>query len=124
VGEHRIDVFTQLRSELAAYESAEERYLYIPTLMDERDLDSSRDAIAGHHKMDMTVAGLQTPDHAGSSWMANVRKLSKDLHDHLREEKTIFLQLAGKILDDPAKSSLAKKYRKDYQRMQEKLAQG
>jgi hypothetical protein len=119
VGEHRIDVFTQLRSELAAYESAEERYLYVPTLMDERDLDSSRDAIAGHHKMDMIVAGLH-----GSSWMANVRKLSKDLHDHLREEETIFFQLAGRILDDPAKSSLAKKYRKDYQRMHEKLAQG
>ncbi len=122
-GEHRVDVFTQLRIELAAHEAAEERYLYAPMLMDDRGLDSSRDALADHHKMDMIVTDLQTRDHAGSSWMANVRKLSKELHDHLREEEKIFFQLAGKILDDPAKTSLARKYRKDYQRMHEKLAQ-
>jgi hemerythrin superfamily protein len=124
VGEHRIDIFTQLCIELAAHEAAEERYLYAPMLMDDRGLDSSRDALADHHKMDMIVADLQTPEHAGSSWMANVRKLSKELHEHLREEEKIFFQLAGKILDEPAKSSLAKKYRKDYQRTYEKLAQG
>lgn len=124
VGQHRIDIFTELRIELAAHEAAEERYLYIPMLMDDRGLDSSRDALADHHKMDKIVADLQTPDHAGSAWMAKVRKLSKELHDHLREEEKIFFQLAGKILDKPAKVSLAKKYRKDYQRVREKLAQG
>lgn len=123
VGQHRIDIFTELRIELAAHEAAEERYLYIPMLMDDRGLDSSRDALADHHKMDKIVAELQTPDHAGSAWMAKVRKLSKELHDHLREEEKIFFQLAGKILDEPAKASLAKKYRKDYQRIREKLAQ-
>ncbi|MGY3040337.1 hemerythrin superfamily protein [Rhodanobacter sp. TND4EL1] len=123
VGEHRVEVFTQLRIELAAHEAAEERYLYAPMLMDDRGLDSSRDALADHHKMDEIVADLQTPDHAGRSWMAKVRQLSKELHDHLREEERIFFQLAGKILDEPAKSALAKKYRKDYQRMHEKLAQ-
>jgi hemerythrin superfamily protein len=123
VGEHRVDVFTQLRRELAAHEAAEERYLYTHMLMDDRGLDSSRDALADHHKMDKLVDDLQTRDHAGSSWMANVHKLSRQLHDHLREEETIFFQLAGKILDEAAKSSLAKKYRKDYQRMHEKLAQ-
>lgn len=123
VGEHRIDVFTRLRIELAAHEAAEERYLYAPMLMDDRGLDSSRDALADHHKMDQIVADLQTPDHAGSGWMANVRKLSKELHEHLREEEKIFFQLAGKILDESAKTSLARKYRKDYQRMRETLAQ-
>lgn len=123
VGDHRVDVFTQLRIELAAHEAAEERYLYAPMLMDDRGLDSSRDALADHHKMDEIVADLQTPDHAGSGWMAKLRKLSKELHEHLREEEKIFFQLAGKILDESAKASLAKKYRKDYQRMHEKLAQ-
>lgn len=123
VGQHRIDIFTKLRIELAAHEAAEERYLYAPMLMDDRGLDSSRDALADHHKMDKIVADLQTPDHAGSGWIANVRKLSKELHDHLREEEKIFFQLAGKILDESAKSWLARKYRKDYQRMHETLAQ-
>lgn len=123
VGEHRVEIFTKLRIELAAHEAAEERSLYTSMLMDDRGLGSSRDALADHHKMDMIVDDLQTADHSGSSWMANVRKLSKQLHDHLREEETIFFQLAGKILDEPAKSSLAKKYRKDYARMHEKFAQ-
>jgi hemerythrin superfamily protein len=123
VGEHSVEVFTQWRIELAAHAAAQERYLYAPMLMDDRGLDSSRDALADHHKMDMVVADMQTPDHAGSRWMANVRKLSTELHDHLREEEKIFFQLAGKILDEPAKSSLAKKYRKDYQRTHEKLTQ-
>lgn len=123
VGEHRVEVFTQLRIELAAHAAAQERYLYAPMLMDDRGLDSSRDALADHHKMEMVVADMQTPDHAGGSWMANVQKLSTELHDHLREEEKIFFQLAGKILNEPAKSSLAKKYRKDYQRMHEKLTQ-
>lgn len=124
VGEHRVDVFTQLRIELAAHEAAEERYLYTLMLMDDRGLHSSRDALADHHKMDKLVEDLQTPDHAGSAWMANVHKLSKQLHDHLREEETIFFQLAGKILDESEKRSLAGKYRRDYQRMHEKLALG
>jgi hypothetical protein len=123
VGVHRVGIFTQLRIELAAHEAAEERYFYAPILMDDRGLDSARDALADHHKLDMIVADLETPDHAGSGWMANVRKLSKELHDHLREEEKIFFQLAGKILDEPAKTSLGKKYRKDYQRMHEKLTQ-
>jgi hemerythrin superfamily protein len=122
-GAHRVNVFTQLRIELAAHEAAEERYLYAPMLMDDRGLHSSRDALADHHKMDMIVEDLQTPDHAGRSWVANVRKLSKELHDHLREEEKKFFKLAGKILDESTKSSLAKKYRKDYQRLHEKLSQ-
>jgi hemerythrin superfamily protein len=124
VGQHRIDIFTELRIELAAHEAAEERYLYIPMLMDDRGLDSSRDALADHHKMDKFVVDLQTLDHSGSAWMAKVRALSKELHKHLREEEKIFFQLAGKIIDESAKVTLAKKYRKDYQRIREKLTRG
>jgi iron-sulfur cluster repair protein YtfE (RIC family) len=116
-GEHRVEVFTALRIELAAHEAAEERYLYAPILMDDRGLHSSRDALADHHKMDEMVEDLQTRDHAGRGWMATVHKLSKELHDHLREEEKIFFQLSGKILTSAQKTSLATKYRRDYRRM-------
>ena len=96
-----------------------------PMLMDDRGLDSSRDALADHHKMDKIVADLQPPDHAGSAWMANVRKLSEELHGHLYEEEKVFFQLAGKTLDELAKSTLATKYCKDHQRRADKyLRQG
>lgn len=120
-GSHRVEVFTELRIELAAHEAAEERYLYAPMLMDDRGLESSRDALADHHKLDDYVEELQTRDHRGRSWMATVHKLSKELHDHLREEEKIFFQLAGKILTDKQKTSLAVKYRSDYRRMQATL---
>lgn len=122
-GDHRVELFTALRIELAAHEAAEERYLYVPMLMDDRGLQSSRDALADHHKMDDMVEELQTPSHAGRGWTATLSKLSEELHDHLREEEKIFFQLGGKIIADRQKLTLAKKYRKDYEAMKKKLAE-
>ncbi len=120
--DYRVELFTLLRIELASHEAAEERHLYVRMLMDDRGLHSSRDALADHHKMDKLVEKLQVEDHSGRHWMATVRKLSKELHDHLREEETIFFQLAGKILSDVTKRTAAKKYRRDYQQMLRKLS--
>ena len=117
----RIELFTALRVELAAHEAAEERYLYAPILMDDRGLESSRDALADHHKMDKLVEQLQQPSHKGRSWMSKVEKLAEQLHEHLREEEKIFFQLSGKILSDVQKTQLAKKYRRDFASMQRKL---
>jgi hypothetical protein len=120
-GPRRVELFTELRIELASHEAAEERFLYAPIMMDDRGLHSSRDALADHHKMDDLVEKLQTPNHAGTRWMATVHKLSEELHDHLREEEKIFFQLSGKILTETQKTGLAKKYRKDFARMQKTL---
>lgn len=120
-GEKRVHVFTELRIELAAHEAAEERYLYVDILMDDRGLHSARDALSDHHKMDKLVAELQTLDHKGRSWTSTVKKLSTALHDHLREEEKIFFQVSGKILNETQKTALAKKYRKNYLEMRTKL---
>ncbi len=120
-GEQRVQVFTELRVELAAHEAAEERYLYVDILMDDRGLNSARDALSDHHKMDKLVEQLQTLDHKGRSWTSTVKKLSAALHDHLREEEKIFFQVSGKILSATQKAALAKKYRKNYQEMRAKL---
>lgn len=120
-GPVRLDHFTELRIELASHEAAEERYLYSQMLMDDRGLHASRDALSDHHKMDMMVADLQVHDHSGRKWMATAKNLSKELHKHLREEETIFFQLAGKILAARQKTVLAGKYRRDYRRMHKML---
>jgi hemerythrin superfamily protein len=117
----RVDIFRRLRIELAAHEAAEERYLYVHILMDDRGLHSSRDALADHHKMDEIVEDLQARDSRERGWMNTVKKLSKQLHDHLREEEKIFFQIAGKILGKSAKVRLAKGYRKSYREMHAKL---
>ena len=120
-GQRRLDLFTELRIELASHEAAEERCLYTHILMDDRGLHASRDALSDHHKMDKLVEDLQVRDHSGRRWMATLKTLSKELHDHLREEETIFFQLSGKILTARQKILLAVKYRRDYQRMQKSL---
>lgn len=119
--EKRVALFTDLRVELAAHAAAEERFLYAPVLMDDAGLDSSRHALHEHHEIDEIVADMQVLDKLGSSWMAKARKLSKQVHHHLREEEKKFFQVSGKILNDTQKQRLARQYRRDYQRMLQTL---
>jgi hemerythrin superfamily protein len=119
--QRRDEVFRLLRIELAAHEAAEERYLYVEILMDDRGLHPSRDALADHHEMDELVEQMQGSDHAGRSWTSKMKKLSEKLYDHLREEEKIFFQISGKILSNTQKTRLAVQYRKDYLDMHRKL---
>lgn len=118
----RADLFKQLRVELAAHEAAEERYLYVPMLMDDAGLDASRHALHEHHELDELVEELQVVDKSGRSWMATAKKLSEKVHHHLREEEKKFFQVSGKIIPDAQKTRLARLYRRDYLRMQKRLA--
>jgi hypothetical protein len=117
----RATLFTQLRVELAAHEAAEERYLYVPMLMDDAGLDSSRHALHEHHELDELVEELQVIDKSGRSWMATAKKLSEKVHHHLREEEKKFFQVSGKIISDTQKTRLARLYRRDYARLQRQL---
>lgn len=119
--ERRIELFTELRIELAAHAAAEERFLYAPILMDDAGLDPSRHALHEHHEIDEIVEDMQVVDKAGPGWMAKARKLSGKVHHHLREEEKKFFQASGKILGAAQKATLAKRYRRDYARMREKL---
>jgi len=115
--EKRIALFTELRIELAAHAAAEERFLYAPILMDDAGLDASRHALHEHHEIDEIVADMQVNDKNGAGWMARARKLSEKVHHHLREEEKKFFQVSGKILDAAQKARLARRYRRDHDRM-------
>ncbi len=118
----RIELFAALRLELAAHEAAEERYLYVPMLMDDAGLDASRHALHEHHEIDERMAELQSLDPRGEPWLEKARGLSHQVHHHLREEERKFFQLSGKILGAAAKLRYAGGYRRDYARMLRKLA--
>jgi hypothetical protein len=119
----RLDLFTETRRELEAHEAAEERYLYVPMLMDDMGLWSSRHALHEHHQIDELVEDLQSLDGNDPAWIETARQLSHKVHHHLREEEKKFFQVSGKILSDTQKTQLATKYRKDYARMHRTLAQ-
>ncbi|HWK53510.1 MAG TPA: hemerythrin domain-containing protein [Hyphomicrobiales bacterium] len=122
-GGRREEVYRQLRIELAAHAAAEERFLYVPMLMDDMGLNSSRHALSEHHEIDEAVEDLGQADAIGGSWLAKAKKLSHEVHHHLREEEKKFFQVSGKILSDTQKLRLGKAYLKDYARMKQVLAE-
>ncbi|MCW5668465.1 MAG: hemerythrin domain-containing protein [Hydrogenophaga sp.] len=116
------EIFKELRIELAAHAAAEERYLYAQILFDDMGLDSSRHALHEHHEIDECVEALEEARNKPEAWPALAKKLSHEVHHHLREEERKFFQLSGKILSDRQKVSLASQYRSDLDRMREVVA--
>jgi hypothetical protein len=118
----RLDLFTGLRIELAAHEAAEERFLYVPMLLEDAGLSSSRHALHEHHEIDELVEACQKLDPTGDAWLDQARELSRQVHHHLREEESKFFQVSGKVLSAAQKARSAKGYARDFARMQKKLS--
>lgn len=117
----RAALFRELRIELAAHAAAEERFLYAPILMADAGLAVSRHALHEHHEIDELIEKLQDGEPGDRGWMATAKALSHKVHHHLREEEKKFFQVSGKLLGTKEKTALAKKYRKDFERMQKVL---
>ncbi|MGE8153299.1 hemerythrin domain-containing protein [Pseudomonas vancouverensis] len=110
----RVEAYKQLKSELQAHETAEERYFYIPLMEFDNGVDLSRHAIAEHHEMDEMMEELDETEMSSPAWLATAKKLSEKVHHHIKEEEQKFFQMAGKLLDDKQKESLAGQYEKEY----------
>jgi len=118
----RVEAYEQLKAELHAHETAEERFFYIPLMKCESDdgVDLSRHAISEHHEMDEMMEELDETEMSSPAWLATAKKLSEKVHHHLKEEEQKFFQRAGKLLDDKQKTTLAKGYEKEYRAQLEK----
>lgn len=119
--QERVDAYQQLKEELYAHETAEERYFYIPLMAHENGVDLSRHAIAEHHEMDELVEKLDEIEMSSSAWLTTARALGEKVLHHLEEEEQKFFQMAGKLLSDRQKSELAEQYNEEYDEL---LAQG
>jgi hemerythrin-like domain-containing protein len=111
----RVEAYKQLKAELQAHETAEERFFYIPLMEHDKGIDLSRHAISEHHEMDEMMEELDETEMSSPSWLATAKKLSEKVHHHLKEEEQKFFQMAGKILDDKQKETLAGQYVKEYE---------
>ncbi|MCO8041210.1 hemerythrin domain-containing protein [Acinetobacter bohemicus] len=111
----RRELFKQLKNELFAHETAEDRYFYIPLMMTDSGLSITRHALAEHHEMDEMVEELTAMELSNPGWIALAKKLSEKVHHHLKEEEHGFFQQAGKILDEQQKTALAEQYQREYQ---------
>jgi hypothetical protein len=110
----RVEAYKQLKSELQAHETAEERHFYIPLMEFDNGVDLSRHAIAEHHEMDEMMEELDETEMSSPAWLATAKKLAEKVHHHLKEEEQKFFQMAGKLLDDKQKETLAGQYLKEY----------
>jgi hypothetical protein len=110
----RVEAYKQLKSELQAHETAEERHFYIPLMEFDNGVDLSRHAISEHHEMDEMMEELDGTEMSSPAWLVTAKKLSEKVHHHLEEEEQKFFQMAGKLLDDKQKETLAGQYEKEY----------
>ena len=110
----RVEAYKQLKSELQAHATAEERHFYIPLMEFDNGVDLSRHGIAEHHEMDEMMEALDDIEMSSPAWLVTAKKLSEKVHHHLEEEEQKFFQMAGKLLNDKQKESLAGQYEKEY----------
>ncbi|MFP6833205.1 MAG: hemerythrin domain-containing protein [Pseudomonas sp.] len=110
----RVEAYKQLKAELQAHETAEERHFYIPLMELDDGVDLSRHAIAEHHEMDEMMEELDETEMSSPAWLAIAKKLSDKVHHHLKEEEQKFFQMAGKLLNEKQKEQLAGQYEKEF----------
>jgi hypothetical protein len=95
-GPGREALFLQLKVELKAHAAAEERHLYVPLLMTDGGLDSSRHALKEHHEIEELCDDLSVADKDTAAWLAKAKELAHEVRHHLKEEERKFFQVAGK----------------------------
>ncbi len=114
---HRDPIFQLLQLELEAHAAAEERSLYVPLLMTDAGLSSSRHALAEHHEIEELVDEMRTRNKRSDAWLGKAKELGKLVRHHLKEEESKFFQVAGRALTDAKKVTLAKSYLREIARM-------
>ncbi|SDN04679.1 hemerythrin domain-containing protein [Polaromonas sp. JS666] len=110
----RDSLFKELKRELAAHAAAEERFFYVPLIAHDMTQEPSRHGIAEHHQMDKLVETLANTDFSSPAWLATARELHHKIHHHLEDEEQGIFQLAGKVLSEAEKLSLAKGYEGEF----------
>ena len=107
-------LFKELKAELAAHAAAEERFFYVPLIAHDMTQEPSRHGIAEHHEMDELVEKLEDIDASSPAWIAVAKELHHKIFHHLKDEEQGIFQLAGKVLTEREKLSLAKDYEGEF----------
>lgn len=110
----RTRLFGELKKELAAHAAAEERFFYTPLIGHDESIGQARHGMAEHHEMDEMVAELEKTDHSSSGWIAQFKRLRDKVFHHLEDEEHAIFQLAGKVLTQAEKTSLARDYEGEF----------
>jgi len=106
----RHSLFLKLKDELTVHENAEEKYFYIPLIDAKMTRERARHSIAEHHEIDEILEKLEDTEMDSSAWLAHAKTLKEKVEHHLDEEEQEIFQMAGKVLNESEKTSLASDY--------------
>jgi len=125
IGDHgpRKQAFDELKSEMAAHETAEERSFYVPMFEHDETVDEARHAIAEHHAMDEMVEDIEKSQEGSAEWLETMGKLVHKLEHHLQEEEQKFFPAARKVLQPAQQQELGALYMQEHERLHEKEEQ-
>jgi hypothetical protein len=118
--EGRRQAFHQLKTEMAAHETAEERAFYVPLIEHDDTVDEARHAIAEHHEMDEMVEDLEETDEGSAEYLEMVGKLVHKVEHHLNEEEQKFFPEARKVLAPERQQELGTLYEEEHERLHAK----
>jgi hemerythrin-like domain-containing protein len=116
----RSQVFEELKTEMAAHETAEERMFYVPLFQHDETVDAARHGISEHHEMDEMVEDIEDAEPGTSEWLEAVGKLVHKLEHHLKEEEEKFFPQAREVLSRAQQKALGEPYRQEHDRLVEK----
>lgn len=112
--------FDQLKSELAAHETAEERAFYVPLIEYDEAVDAARHGIAEHHEMDEMVQCIDKLEAGSAEWLQQLGALVHKLEHHLKEEEDKWFPLARRILPRREQKELGEPYQEEHDRLKAK----
>lgn len=113
-------VLEELKTEMAAHETAEERMFYVPLIQHDETVDAARHGIAEHHEMDEMVEDIEDAHPGSPEWLEAVGKLVHKLDHHLKEEEEKFFPQAREVLSRQEQKALGEPYRQEHERLVEK----
>ena len=121
--ETRGKAFDELKAEMAAHETAEERAFYVPLIEHDETVDPARHGIAEHHEMDEMVEDVEKCEAGSAEWLEAMGKLVHKVHHHLDEEEQKFFPQAKKVLPAQQQQELGALYQSEHDRLFEKEEQ-
>ena len=119
----RREVFAELKAEMAAHETAEERMFYVPLIQHDETVDAARHGIAEHHEMDEMVEDLEDCEPGTAEWLETMGKLVHKVDHHLKEEEEKFFPQAKEVLSRTEQKELGQPYQDEHDRLKAKEEQ-
>jgi hemerythrin-like domain-containing protein len=121
--EPRRKAYDELKAELSAHETAEERMFYVPLIEHDETVDAARHGISEHHEMDEMIEELDKTEMGSAQWLETLGKLVHRIEHHLKEEEEKFFPQAREVLSRPEQKALGEPYKAEHDRLKEKEKQ-